>query len=253
VIVAVDVRVSASDDRLMEGLTLRTIAGVAGILTFVCFLLGIPFMVIGGVQVLIPETGKNGLDWIADANDASGLFFAGAWLVILGGIVGLVSLVALYDVLKPAGAVMILAPVLGAVGLTLVTISHLIPIAMAYELAPGYTSAQPATQASLAVTSDTLAAISLVLNYVGDALGWGVVVPLYAWAILKTSAIPRWIGWLGFIVAFFAGWLGLLAPASSIVDGLTTIGFFAFFIFMASIGVALLRRPAPSAAAAVSS
>jgi hypothetical protein len=29
---------------------------------------------------------------------------------------------------------MILAPVLGAVGLTLVTVSHLIPIAMGYEL-----------------------------------------------------------------------------------------------------------------------
>jgi hypothetical protein len=139
------------------------------------------------------------------------------------------------------------------VGLTLVTISHLLPIAMAYELAPGYESAGSATQSSLAVTTNTLAVLSLILNYVGDFLGWGVVIPLYGWAILKTSALPRWTGWLGFVVAIFAGWLGLFSPASSVVDGVTTIGFFAFFIFMLSIGIALLRGPKPAPAPAVSS
>jgi hypothetical protein len=235
-----------SDDRAVQSLSLRTIGGACGVLTFVSFLVGIPLMAASGVQVLIPETGQNGLDWLRDVNDAGGAFFAGAWLVILGGLFGLVALVAFYDVLKDAGPVMILAPILGAVGLTLVTISHLLPIAMAYELAPGYESAGSATQDSLAVTTNTLAVLSLVLNYVGDFLGWGVVVPLYAWAILKTSALPRWLGWLGLVVAVFAGWLGLLSPASGVVDGLTTIGFFAFFVFMLGIGVALLRRPRPA-------
>ena len=32
-------------------------------------------MAASGVQVLIPETGKDGLDWIADVDDASGAFF----------------------------------------------------------------------------------------------------------------------------------------------------------------------------------
>jgi hypothetical protein len=36
---------------------------------------------------------------------------------------------------------MILGLILGAVGLTLVTVSHLIPIAMAYELVPAYINA----------------------------------------------------------------------------------------------------------------
>jgi hypothetical protein len=36
---------------------------------------------------------------------------------------------------------MILAPILGAVGLALVTVSHLIPIAMGYELVPAYINA----------------------------------------------------------------------------------------------------------------
>jgi hypothetical protein len=38
---------------------------------------------------------------------------------------------------------MILAPILGAVGLTLVTVSHLIPIAMGDELVPAYVAADP--------------------------------------------------------------------------------------------------------------
>jgi hypothetical protein len=141
------------------------------------------------------------------------------------------------------------------VGLTLVTISHVIPVAMAHELAPGYSEANEATQASLGVTFDTLASLSGLTNYFGNALGWGVTVPLYAIAILKTSALPRWIGWLGLVVAFFAGWLGLLAPASAVVEGLTAIGFVGFFVFMASMGIAILlrgRRPVAEPARAVS-
>jgi hypothetical protein len=81
------------------------------------------------------------------------------------------------------------------------------------------------------------------MNYFGDILVWGVTTPLFAIAVLKTSAAPRWIGWMGIVAAAFAGWLGLLSPLSSIIEGISFIGFLAFFIFMASLGVALLHRP----------
>jgi hypothetical protein len=56
---------------------------------------------------------------------------------LTGGLaLGIVALLGFYDTLRLAGPVMILAPILGAVGLTLVTVSHLIPIAMGYELVP---------------------------------------------------------------------------------------------------------------------
>ena len=226
----------------MKDLKLSTVGAVCAILTTVTFIAGGVLMASGGVQVLIPETGAEGLEWIADVDGAGALFFAGAWLVILVTLVGLVALVGFYDALKDAGPVMILAPIAGAVGLTLVTISHLLPVALAYEFVPGYVDADEATRASLAVTFDTFANLSLLTNYVGNALGWGVAVPLYAFAILKTSVVPKWIAWLGFVVAFFAGWLGLLAPASSVIEGITTIGFLGFFVFMLSMGIALLRR-----------
>ncbi len=225
----------------MENVPLATVGAVCAILTTVTFVVGFALGAVSGVAVLIPEPGKDGLDWIADVNDASGLFFVGGWLVIFGGFLGIVALIGFYDALKEAGPALILAPILGAVGLTLVTVSHLVPLAMAYELAPGYADATPAAQASLAVTVDTLSLFCLVTNYAGNALGWGVAIPLYAYAILKTGAVPRWLGWLGWFVAVVAGWLSLLSPASSVIEGVTVLGFLGFFVFMASMGVALLR------------
>ena len=226
----------------MKSPSLTTIGAVCAILMFVAFAVGIAFSATSGVQVIIPETGTDGRQWIADVNDAGGGFIAGAWLVILGGYLGMVALIGFYDALKEVGRWLILAPILGISGLTLVTLSHLIPIAMAYELAPAYEDANRVTQASLAVTEATLASICLVTNYAGNFLGWSVAIPMIAYAILKTSVVPRWLGWLGLGVAFFAGWVGLLGPLWSVAEGVSSIGFLAFFVFMLSMGVALLRR-----------
>ena len=51
--------------------------------------------------------------------------------------------------------------ILGVVGLTLVTVSHPIPIAMGYELVLAYIAADPGGLATLAATADTSAAIAL--------------------------------------------------------------------------------------------
>jgi hypothetical protein len=50
------------------------------------------------------------------------------------------------------------------------------------------------------------------------------------------------VGYLGLIAAVFGGWLGLVAPLSSVIEGLTTIGFLAFFLFLISMGITILRR-----------
>jgi len=226
----------------MRTLKLSTVAAICALGTVICFVVGAVAMGSSGVGVLIPETGRPGLDWIAAVDDAGWLFFAGAWLVILMGFLGIVALVGFYDTLRLAGPVMILAPILGAVGLTLVTVSHLIPIAMGYAIVPAYISADPAGKATLGATADTLAAIALVSNAAGNFLNFGVVVPLYAVAILTTRALPRWIGWLGLLVGALAAWLGLLSPASSVISAVSSVGFIVFFVFMLSMGIALLRR-----------
>jgi hypothetical protein len=226
----------------MRTVRISTVAAVCALGTVISFVLGGVAVGSSGVGVLIPETGPPGRAWIADVDAAGWLFFAGAWLVILVGFLGIVALVGFYDTLRAAGSVMILAPILAVVGLTLVTISHLIPIAMAYELVPAYVDADPAGKATLAAIADTLAATALVTNAAGNFLNFGVVVPLYALAILTTRALPRWIGWLGLLVGVLAGWLGLLSPASSVISAVSNVGFLGFFVFMLSMGIALLRR-----------
>jgi hypothetical protein len=113
---------------------------------------------------------------------------------------------------------------------------------MGYELVPAYINAAPAGQATLAATADTFATTALVTNAAGNFLNFGVVVPLYAVAIVTTRVLPRWIGWLGLLVGALAGWLGLLSPASSVIASIANIGFIGFFVFMLSMGIALLRR-----------
>jgi hypothetical protein len=41
-------------------------------------------------------------------------------------------------------------------------------------------------------------------------------------------------------VGLLAGWLGLLSPASSVIASISNIGFIGFFLFMLSMGIALL-------------
>ena len=225
----------------MQTASLTRIAGACAVLTTIFFVAGIAFMSAGGVQVLIPETGQDGLDWIADVDDAGGLFAGGAWLVVLGGILGLVALVGFYEPLRDAHRALIVVPVLGAVSMVFVTISHALPIALSYELVPGYLEATGSAREALRVSFDMWAVTCLIFNYIGDMVLWGVVVPIYAWASLKTRAVPRWIAWVGLVAAVFAGWLGLLAPLSSVIDGITFIGFLAFFVWIAAMGVALFR------------
>ena len=232
----------------MTGIRLSTVGAICAILTPICFVTGGILLGTSSGQDLIPQTGADGLKWIADVDDAGDLFFVGAWLIVLVTLVGSVALVGFYDVLKDAGRVLILAPILGVTGLVMVTISHLIPIALAYEFVPGYVAADASQQGSLAVTFDTFANLALILNYTGNALGWAVALPLYGVAILKTRAVPRWLGWLALGAAAIAGWLGLLSPASSVIEGITVIGFLGFFVFLIGMGIAVLLRQRPVAA-----
>ena len=226
----------------MRNLSLRTVGAVCALAMVACFGVGIVLMASSGVQVLIPETGQAGRDWIADVDAGGGLFLVGAWLGVLGGVFGIAAFVGFYDALRSAGPVLVLAPIAGAVGMVLVTISHVVPIALAYELVPAYVDGSAEMQSRLGDTADLVASVCLLTNYVGNALNWGVTVPLFAFAILSTKVVPRWLGWLALFVGALGGWIGLLAPASDVVEGLTLPAFVGFFVWMASMGVALLRR-----------
>jgi hypothetical protein len=228
----------------VERVEVATVGAWSAISTVPVLIGGGALLSSSGAGDLIPQTGTVGQEWLLAVGSASAAFAAGGWLLILMGYLVLVAFVGLYFTLSEAGSIMVLAPVLGVSAMVLVTVSHLIPIGMAYDLAPAFAAAPATNREALGVVADVLAATSLVINAAGNALGWGVVVPLYAWAILKTRALPRWIGWLGLTVAILAGWLGLFAPLSSVVNSVSSFGFPAFFLFLLCGGIATLRRQA---------
>ena len=223
----------------VKRLRITRLGGWCAVAVLPLFLAGAVLLAGSGAADVLPASGRARQEWLA-AVASDERFAAGAWLIVLMGFLVMVAFVGLYFVLRQAGEVLIVAPVLGVAGMTLVQVSQLIPIAMSYELAPAYL-ADGADRPTLAATADTFAALSQVTNAAGNALAWGVAVPLYAWAILSTRTLSRWIGWLGMVVAIFGGWLGLLSPASSLAEDLSGIGFLTFFIFVFSTGIAVLR------------
>ncbi len=223
------------------GVELRTIGGWAGIATTATFVAGIVLMAASGVETLIPDTGPAAQTWVAEVDAGGSAFLAGGWLVVLGGVVALVALVGFHDALRDSGPWLVLAPVLAVLAMTLVTASHVIPLGMASHFVPGYVAADAPVQSGLAVTLQVLAAVSLGLNLAGDTVLWGVVVPMYAVAVLRSAVLPHWIGWLGLFTALFGGWLGVLGAVVPAVEDFTFLGFLAFFVWMAAMGVAVLR------------
>src|SRR5688572_11998104 len=113
--------------------SLTTIGGACAVVMLGGFIAGVILVGISGAGDLIPEPGEAGQDWIVEVHENRGEFAAGAWLVVFAGFFGLVAFLGFYDALRAAGPWLIIAPVAGAVGMTLNTISHALPIAMAYE------------------------------------------------------------------------------------------------------------------------
>ena len=84
-------------------------------------------------------------------------------------------------------------------GFLFILAHEFIRLGIAYELAPGIAEASAATRASLEVMADTLRQTSWLAAGVGFVLIFGIGVLLFSFAILRTSVVPKWIGWLGLI------------------------------------------------------
>ena len=222
---------------------LRAVAGWFGVLTSVTFVVGIVLMASAGVESLIPDTGPAAETWARQVDAGGGQFIAGGWLIVAGGLFAVVALIGFHEAFRDGARWMYLAPFLVVVAMTLVTVSHVIPLEVASNFVPAYVAADGSAQSALAVSLQAWAGVSLGLNLTGDTVLWGVVVPMYAVAILRSHVVAHWIGWLGLFTALFGGWLGFLGVFIKPLEGFTFLGFVAFFVWIAAMGVAVLRIP----------
>ncbi len=153
-----------------------------------------------------------------------------------------------FDVLS---LVLTMAAVLAFVtGIIFGLFHEFIRLGIGYELAPALAEATTATRTALEVMADTLRRTSWLAAGVGYVLIYGIGVLLFSFAILQTSVVPKWIGWLGLIVV--AVHVALLTLLSGVFYSirppwLWPVAAGTSLVWVLAMGVVLLRLKEPVA------
>ena len=158
----------------------------------------------------------------------------GHWFDTLGGLLFMVAAWGFYRVLRQAGPLPLIAVVAILSGVIFLLFHEFIRLGIAYELAPDIT--------------DALSQSGWLAAGVGSALLFFIGVPLFSFVILRTSVVPKWIGWLGLIVV--AAQVALLTVLSGVFESIRPPWLLAngtFLGWLLSMGVVLLRLKEPVA------
>ena len=155
----------------------------------------------------------------------------GHWFDTLGTLLFMVAALGFYRALRQAGPLPLIAVVATLTGGIVLLIRGFILLGIAYELVPGITDA-------LRQTGWLVAGVGAVLVFIIGVL-------LFSFAILRTSVVPKWIGWLG-VIAVLGFCLMALLP---LVFSMATPWFLGwiFLVWMVAMGVVLLRLKEPVA------
>lgn len=228
----------------MGNMSFLKVCGVCAILAGIVAAAGF-IIIIAATDVM---DAKGAADFLPKANDDKATIAAALWLFVLGPFLGLMGVLGLYQATRDQGTLIRVAALFFVLGIPFTLSRVFLDLGVVYELAPRYveTAANSATSASLIVVADTMDTIGLLADIVSTVLMFGIAVLLFSVAIIRTSVVPKWIGWLGVLVAIAGGWLSLLGPAFSVIEAIAFIGFLLFLIWIISVGVSLLRLEEPA-------
>lgn len=108
------------------------------------------------------------------------------------------------------------------------------------QLASAYVAADEATKAVIVSTIPVLNRVQLAVSIAGHVFAWGLGVAAFSVAILRTSLLSRWIGWLGILFALTA-WLNIprlvwdaFGPMLLVMDAIGVI-------WLIAVGISFLR------------
>ena len=151
---------------------------------------------VGGVcAVLVVVSGT-----MARISFSSGDLVTGHWFDVLALLLLMAAALGFHQALRQAGPLLRIAVVAFVAGIIFSLFHEFIRLGIAIELAPAIADASTANRPALEVMANTLRQTSWLAAGVGQVLIFGVGVPLFSFAILQTSVMPKWIGWLGMIV-----------------------------------------------------
>ena len=157
----------------------------------------------------------------------------GHWFDTLAVVLIMPAALGFYRALRQAGRLPLIAVVATLTGGIFLVFHGFINLGIAYELVPG---------------TDALSQTDRLAAGVGGVLIVGVGVLLFSFAILRTSVVPKWIGWLGLIVV--AAQVALLTVLSGVFESIRPPWLLAngtFLVWLVAMGVVLLRLKEPVA------
>ena len=221
-------------------ISLVKVGSVCAILVTVSLIVAI---IIRGVADLpgLKDLTDDAEQWLLDVNANRTAFLSYMWFLLLGSVLLIPAALGFYQALRVAGALLWIAVAAMFTGALLFIASEMILIGMAYELVPGYVEASETIRPALAAMASTLGGTSRVALTVGSFPFLGIGLALFALAILRTSVVPRWIGWLGLVVALLRGWPQPLRDVTEVFAMVGFLGLLAFLVWMVAMGVALFR------------
>ena len=150
----------------------------------------------------------------------------GHWFDVLALLLSMPAALGFYRALDEASAVLRIAVTAFVTGTIFLLFHEFVRLGIGYEL----------------VVPDTLVQIGWLAAGVGYILIYGIGVLLFSFAILRTSVIPKWIGWLGLInVAVHAVLLTVLSGVFESVSPPWWLAVGAGMGWVLAMGVVLLR------------
>ena len=207
----------------MGSMTLLRVSGVLVILGAVSFIAATAIHQAGdlpGYRWLPDDPGE----WLLDVNRNRNAVMTETWLKISGMLLSMGAGLGTYLVLRRAGPLLWIGVLVLATNSLLIIAQLLVVLGIASEMAPAYAATSEAIRPALEVTATTLLQIGVLAEFVADHMLQPVTGSLFGLAILPTSVVPHWMGWLSLAIALSRS-MGLSEPASDAFRAFSTIGF----------------------------
>lgn len=219
----------------MERINIYRVGAISAVLYTVAVIAALAILITTGI--IDAEGATEFLPKVAEHHAAAE---TGAWLFVIAPLFVALAGIGMYCALREAGTAVLVALAMFTGGGLLVAVRGMVWVGITYDLGPAYVNGDSSNQAALAAVGDTLDTFAAVPDLVG-ALIPGIGVAIFSAAALRTGLTARWVAWLGYLVAVFAGWFTFLGLVSAIFEEISFLGFVAFLAWMIAMAITLWK------------
>jgi hypothetical protein len=209
---------------------------------FVAF--GIAFA--NGIQPGAPLDFSNGEQLLAARNVTAGVI--GLVFATISPSLALPLALGLYVVLKDAKGYALFGATMYYVGQTLALVHEALRIALYWRMPLLYQQTPDASRPAVLALGDLVVHLQDLIATISIVISFGAGMSILGWAIVRTGALPRALGWVLILLSVGVGLIAFpaqyfrVAGASVAVLALMLV----FFLWLVAAGVALLRWRQPS-------